>query len=156
MATPTERERVTTSPNDLKTAGSQSFAAQPRDSFLTRGLAAAGIAAVVNLGILGVATLAGASMRVTPPPGSSMQISIMPVLLMSLMPFTVSLLITWLLARHWPRVTSPLAWAGLAFAVVSTASPLLLADDLGARISLALMHLVVGIAWFVAVRRGRA
>lgn len=62
---------------------------------------------------------------------------------------------TSLLARRWDRARSVLAWVGLAFAVVSAPAPLLASDDAATGWSLALMHVVTGIAWFVAVRPQR-
>jgi hypothetical protein len=59
--------------------------------------------------------------------------------------------ITFLLARRWSRATVVMAWVGLAFALVSVPSPILASDAASTGWSLAAMHAVTGVVWFVAV-----
>jgi hypothetical protein len=47
---------------------------------------------------------------------------------------------------------SALAWTGLGLGIVTIATPLMAEADTGARLALAVMHLVTGAAWWYAVR----
>lgn len=130
-------------------------AAKRRD-LLVRGIAAAGVAALVNLGILGAATAARASMIVAQG-GSEIVVGLVPVLVATFAPLTLATLVAWLLAKRWPRTTRILAWVGLAAAAASTIVPLTGSLDAATGIALALMHLVAGASWFAAMvsyRRG--
>ncbi|WP_143143742.1 DUF6069 family protein [Agrococcus sp. Marseille-P2731] len=125
-------------------------------SLLVRGLIAVGIATAVNLVILGAAAAAGASMLVAQD-GSEIAVGLLPVLVATFAPLALATVVAWLLAKRWPRTTTILAWVGLVVAAASIIAPLTGALDTATGIALALMHLVAGASWFVALvvhRRG--
>ncbi|GAA3593199.1 DUF6069 family protein [Agrococcus terreus] len=149
----TASEPVTT-PLDPATTALDPPAARTRPGLLVRGLAAAGIAALVNLAILAVASAAGASMVVAQG-GAEIAVGFLPVAVATLVPLALAVVVAWPLAKRWPRTTPILAWAGLAVAAASTAAPLTGALDTGTGVSLAIMHLVAGASWFAALITSR-
>lgn len=120
------------------------------------GLAAVG-ATVVNLGVLGVAALAGASLELTDR-GAVHAITAGGVIFSSVVPLLVGAALAVLLARWWAPVLRAAQVVGGGLALVSVAGPLLADTDGGTRAALALMHIVVGVAVVVgleSVRRSR-
>ncbi|MFD4421656.1 DUF6069 family protein [Agromyces sp. NPDC058484] len=120
-----------------------------------RVLIAAGAAVVLDLIVLWIASAGGASLIVTPPgaPGS-IQVDAVAVTLTVVVPMVVVGAGVWLLTRRWPAIRLWAAWAGLAFGVLSAALPLTVEADLGTKLALASMHVITGVAWFVALVRG--
>ena len=111
------------------------------------------VAAVVNLAIFAIGSAAGASMIVNT--GSATQlIALLPVIA-TVVPLTIAGVVTWFVARR-VRVFRPVAgWAGAAIALVSTIAPFVMSTDAATGVSLAVMHVVAGVAWFVALMTGR-
>lgn len=66
-------------------------------------------------------------------------------------PLLLAGLAAWLLAHPLPVVRPVARWAGLVVAVLSIASPFVVADDLATALSLAAMHVVAGAAWFTGL-----
>lgn len=115
-----------------------------------RALALAAVAAAaVDLVVYAVGTSTGASMTVE---GTPYTIDAVAVAVASAVPVLIGGVVVLLLARRWPALPGRAAWAGLAFGVVSAASPLLGASDTGTGLTLAAMHVVVGAAWLLALR----
>lgn len=122
----------------------------------TRGLTVRNLAVTIamalamNLVVYGVGSAAGASWVVE---GQTV------TWILVVVATTLSLALGWgattLVARRWARAWTVLAWVGLAFAVVSASAPLVTSDDATTGWSLAMMHVLTGIAWFAAVRPQR-
>lgn len=109
---------------------------------------AAAAAVAVNVVLLLIGRAAGASLVAGAQPVGPVQ-----VIIATLMGFALGTGLLWLVARRRPERARPLAWIGLAVAVVSVIAPLTMAADLATGMTLAGMHLTTGIAWFVAVSR---
>lgn len=112
---------------------------------------ALGAAAVINVADVLIATAAGDAMTVnvsTPPTA----IGIPMVLGATLGPTIIAAIATWLISRPWPTFGRVAPWIGLGIAVLSLPSPFLMASDLPTAFALALMHLVVGTAWFIGAK----
>lgn len=113
-----------------------------------RAVLAGVIAAALNLSVFAIATSAGASMEMTAP--QQMTIAWPAVIGASILPLAVAGVVTWLLARRWPRVRTVFAWLGLAVAVLSSLA-VLSAGDVPTAIALGAMHVLTGAAWAVAL-----
>ena len=111
------------------------------------------LATVVNTVKFLIFQFAGASMRVTTP--QFPEITVFMVILATFIPLIVAGFVVWLFSDKSPKFVTFAAWAGLIFAVVTLVSPLLVAQDLATGICLASSHVVVGVIWFVAIRRSR-
>jgi uncharacterized membrane protein YhhN len=110
-------------------------------------------AAVLNLITYGIGSASGGSMAVNSP---TIQ-SIPPVaaVIATLLPMVVAGLVTWFIARRRPGFRRFAAWAGLAFGILTAASPLASSADIPTGIALGFMHIVVGAAWFTALQPSR-
>ncbi len=109
---------------------------------------------VVNLVALAVARLAGAEMEVLQPGADeATEVGAVPVLISTVAPLLVGTAVL-ALASHWGRTGwSTLAWVGLALGVLSAVAPLAADATAGTRVTLVIFHLVLGVAWFTALRR---
>lgn len=114
------------------------------------------VAAVMNAAVYTIGRGFGGSMIVTSP--NSLEISVLVVLVATIVPLTLAGVATWFIARRRPGIRRWAAWIGAAVAILSAPSPLLVAADPATGIALAVMHVVAGIAWFIALtgRRGVA
>jgi hypothetical protein len=111
-------------------------------------LAAAG-ALVANLIVFAIATASDVSFDVdSPQPLNAIGIAVASVL-----PILLGALVVALVARRRPGFQHFAAWAGLIFALVTVAGSFVASGDLATALTLSAMHVVVGIAWFFAVRR---
>ncbi len=108
-------------------------------------------AAVLNLIAYAVGSLAGASWV-----ANGQSITWIMVILATLFPMAVGGAITYLLSRRWGKATTVMAWIGLAFGIVTLPAPLFAAENAAAGLSLASMHVITGVVWFLAVRPGRS
>ncbi|SDH62184.1 DUF6069 family protein [Agrococcus jejuensis] len=144
---------MSTASEPVAATGTTASTASP--TLLVRGLAAAGIATVVNVVLLLVATAAGAAMAVAMG-GSTMVVGIAPVIVATILPLAIGAVVAWLLARRWPRTTKVLAWVGLVLAVASTFQPLTAATEPTSGVTLAIMHLVAGGSFFAALMARRS
>jgi len=113
-----------------------------------RALIGGATAAVINLVILLIGHAAGASMTMTEPQPATIEWP--AVIAASIAPLAIAGLVTWLAAKRWPRVRGWFAWTGLAVAVLSCAA-LISSPDVATAVSLGAMHIVAGIAWFIAL-----
>lgn len=114
------------------------------------GLAALA-ALVVNLIVYAVASAAGATWL-----ANGQTVAWFMVVLASVIPIAIGAGITVLLARRWTAAPRVMAWVGLAFALVTVPMPFLQSSDSTTSFALASMHVITGVAWFVAVLPRRA
>jgi hypothetical protein len=113
---------------------------------------AAAVALATNVVVLWFATALGVSFQViTPQPVSALAVALMTVLPLALGGTAVVLA-----ARRRPALHRVAPWAGLGLALLSTAGATLAAADAPTATALAVMHFVVGAAWFAGVRRPAA
>jgi hypothetical protein len=113
---------------------------------------AAAVAVATNVVVLWFATALGVTFQViTPRPVTALAVALLTVLPLALGATAVTLL-----DRRRPGTARVAAWAGLAVAVVSTAGSALAAADAPTALALSAMHVVVGVAWFVGLRRPAA
>ena len=111
-------------------------------------------AAIINLAAFLVAGTFGASMIVSSP--QQMQLTAVVVIAATVVPLIGAGLVTWLIARAAPGFRRVAAWVGLALAILSCASPLLVSEDVTTGIALGAMHLIAGVSWYIALMTGRA
>lgn len=107
------------------------------------------VTAAANLIALAIGTTAGASMIERAPEPT--RITAVSVIASSLAPLLVAGAIVWLVARRAPRFRLWAAWIGLAVGLASVPQPFAATRDLASGTTLAVMHLIVGVAWFVAL-----
>lgn len=124
--------------------------AQPRPFSPSRLSIAGASAGVLTLVVYGIGSAGGAAMAVTSP--SPTQIPAVLALFATVSSIAVAGVVTWFVARRRPGFLTIAAWLGLAVAVLSAPSPLLVAEDTATGVSLAAMHVVAGVAWFVGLR----
>jgi len=116
-----------------------------------RNIAIAAVAAVVvDLGIYGVASVAGADWDA----GSPYPIGAAMVAMFSVVPLVLAALVVAAVARTKPGFQRFANWFGLVFAIVTIGGSFASAPQLLTACSLGLMHLVVGSAWFWLSRPG--
>jgi hypothetical protein len=106
------------------------------------------IAAISNLVIFGIGSFAGASWT-----ANGMVVPWYVVLGTSVVPMLVAAGVTALLGLAWKGAAKVMAWIGLIFALLTVPSAFLATPEIGTALALGSMHVVVGIAWFMAVRR---
>lgn len=116
---------------------------------LVRLALVAAAAAAANALVFAIGAAAGASMGIDSPGYS--QITLVMAIFATLMPLLLAGGVTWLIARSRPAFRRIAQWLGLAVALLSIASPFLVAQDIATGVSLAAMHLVAGLGWFFAV-----
>lgn len=116
-----------------------------------RALIAGAATAAINLVLLFIGKAAGAAMTMSNPSSPEpMAIGWIPVVIASIAPLALAGLVTWLLARQWPKVRVWSAWVGFAFGILSIAA-LASSPDWTTALSLGAMHVVAGVAWFLAM-----
>ena len=106
------------------------------------------IAAISNLVIFGIGSVAGSNWQ-----ANGLTIPWFVVLGTSVVPLFVAAGVTALLGLAWKSAAKVMAWIGLIFALVTVPGAFLATPELGTAIALGSMHVVVGIAWYLAVRR---
>jgi len=109
--------------------------------------------ALVNLIVFLIGSSSGASMLVSTP--QTTEIGIPVVLAASVVPLSLAGIATWLIAR---RVPGFRVWAARivgVVAVLSAIAPFVMAVDVATAITLAVMHLIVGGAFLLALLTGR-
>jgi len=112
-------------------------------------LVATGIAAAVNASLFAIGSATGATWDV----GAPAQVGIGMVLGATLAPMLLGGLVTKFAAGKWPRLRSVLSWSGLTFAILSAPGGFISSSDLATGISLGLMHVIVGFAWFFGIKK---
>jgi hypothetical protein len=106
------------------------------------------IAAISNLVIFGIGSVAGSNWQ-----ANGMAVPWFVVLGTSVVPIFVAAGVTALLGLAWKSAAKVMAWIGLIFALLTAPSAFLATSEIGTAIALGSMHVVVGVAWFMAVRR---
>lgn len=115
-------------------------------------LISVGVAVALNLVVLAVLAATGADLSVTVPGGpGTLTIDAVAVIAATAGPLLIAGLIATAVVRRVPSLRRWAAWAGLALALVSVVAPLTLEADAATRAGLAVMHVVAGVAWFVAM-----
>jgi len=107
-------------------------------------------AAYLNVILYFVGQSAGASMKVGVDPVAT--VSFAQVLGYTLAPMLVLGMLVFGVGRLQPGVCKVAQWVGLAMAILSIALSIMSATSAGTAVFLSLMHVVVGAAWFFAVR----
>lgn len=124
---------------------------------LRTGMTSLAVALAANLVILAVARLLGADMTVhRPGAGSPMTIGIGPVTVATVLPVLIATLLLLPLRRRVARAWRPMAYAGLVVGLLSVVLPFTVVAEGDTRTSLAAMHVVTGLVWFVVVGRAAA
>ncbi len=116
-------------------------------------IGATAIATVLNLLIFWVGKSAGAAMTLES--GAYDTITWTMVGSATLVALALGGMVTWIVSPRWPAFFRIALWGGLAVALVSLASPFLVADDIRTAVSLAAMHVVGATAWFFGLRSTR-
>lgn len=132
-------------------------AVRRRPAWWQVAILAAAAAAVVDLAILGVGTAADATF-VVDDGGKPHEVVAGDVAFMSAVPLLVAFAAVALVARWWPPVVRVAQVVGGGIALFSALGPLNADTDGGTGVSLALMHVVVGVALVAgleAIRRRR-
>lgn len=114
---------------------------------LVRILIAIAVSIVLNLGILWIGTSLGAPMLMMAP----QPIDAITVIGFTTVQMLIPGIIVWLLAKRW-NIRRFMAWAGLAFALLTIGASFAAAQDTSTAITLGAMHVVAGIAWLVALQ----
>ena len=115
--------------------------------------------AQVIIAAFGAAVLCGFVFFVSEAAGASMRFSgelfqnldFIHILRFTAPPILILGLLTFVIGRAAPRFCRIAQWLGVAVAVVSIIVPILFAEDVLSGIALALMHLIVGASWYLAV-----
>lgn len=114
------------------------------------GLATAA-ALALNLVVLWLGPLAGASMDV----GQPAPVGVAQVVLFSVVPLVLASAVLALIARRRPGFRPFAALAGLAFAVLTCLGSFAAATDTATGLTLSTMHVVCGAAWLWVAHPGR-
>lgn len=115
-----------------------------------RLLAVALVAAVANLISYALGSMAGATWTTSAPEA----IDPITIAVFTVAPLLLAGVVVRFASRRRPGVVNAAAWAGLAFGFLGTPMPFLASSDVVTAVSLASMHVIAGIAWFVALKPG--
>lgn len=122
---------------------------------LNIGLTAAIGAVAGNLLVLLGGRLAGADMSVLQPGASEpLELGVAVVALMTALPLTLGTAALALATRWGRRGWTILGWLGLAVGLLTTVSPFTVEASTATAVTLAFMHVMPGVVWFLLVRRG--
>ncbi len=124
----------------------------PPGAAVRPGVVALVTAIVVNIVIVVISRATGARLVVTQG-GAETEIGVPAVMALTVGSLVVGTVVLALAGRWGAHAWNLLAWAGLGIGVISAALPLLSDADTSTRLTLAMMHVVVGFAWQLAVRR---
>jgi len=119
------------------------------------GLVGAAAAAMVNLLVLVIGRLAGVDFSLVTNGGPT-QVSVTAVLLMTLVTFALGTALAVLLARGGAHRLRWAQLAGAAFAVLTAGAPLSFTGGSTTGVLLALMHLVTGASYVLALQAVRS
>lgn len=111
-------------------------------------LVATGGALVANALVFAIANAAGASWDV----GQPFKVGIAMVLAATAVPMLLGGFVAKLAAAKWSKALSIFAWGVLIFTIVGAPSGWAASGETATGIALGLMHVVVGIAWFLALK----
>jgi hypothetical protein len=118
---------------------------------LKRYFVVVAIAAAANVILYFIGSAIGAAMSVTMSGGQD--IGWPEAIIATAVPLALAGTIVWLLTRRWPRLLPFARVAGLVLAAASAAIPFFVAVDTASAVTLAAMHLVAGLAWFLGTAR---
>ncbi len=124
----------------------------PAASAVRPGLVALVTAVVVNIVITLIGRGTGDRLEVTQA-GATQEVGIPVVMATTIGPLVVATVALALASRWGPRGWNAVAWTGLAIGILTTVLPLLADASTTTRLTLAVMHVAVGLSWFLAVRR---
>lgn len=114
---------------------------------------AIGATVLLNLAILAIGALAGAELEVAQSTGKEpQQIGPAIVAITSIGPLLLGGLVLWLVGRRGRRSWLAVGRLGLALGVVTVVMPVSAVATTGTTLTLAAMHVVTGLVWFVLVR----
>ncbi|SDI09105.1 hypothetical protein SAMN05192558_101670 [Actinokineospora alba] len=132
--------------------------AAPRSQTVRGALNIGGLATIAaglgNLLALVIGRLAGADMSVLQPGATeAIEIGVVIVALGTVVPFALGTATLALTTRWGRRGWTAVAWLGLAVGLLTTVSPFTVEASTSTSATLAAMHVVSGVVWFVLVRR---
>ncbi|GAB7193065.1 hypothetical protein NUM3379_37740 [Kineococcus sp. NUM-3379] len=120
-----------------------------------RGLVpTAALAVTANLIALVAGRFAGADMVVRQPGAAAQTIGVVHVVVATLVGLAAGALLLLVLRNRGPRAWTALAIAGLVVGLATTPAPFSTAAGTGTQVTLAAMHVLAGLVWFLRVRRG--
>ena len=105
------------------------------------------IGAVANLAVFDAGSLAGATWI-----ANGQTLGWYMVVFASLFPLFVAALVTALLAKKWSHAITVFSWVGLVFGVITAPTTFFATADTVSAVSLAFMHVIAGVTWFVGIR----
>lgn len=121
------------------------------------GMISLGVALAANLVVLGVARLADADMVVRRDASSlPMTVGVGLVVVTTVLPCLLATLLLLPLRRWGARAWRAMAFVGLAIGILTVPLPLSMVSEGGTRASLASMHVLTGLIWFVVISRAAA
>ncbi|MBR7742520.1 hypothetical protein KC207_04360 [Phycicoccus sp. BSK3Z-2] len=116
---------------------------------------AAVVALVANIVLQTIARIAGVETVVVPPGAAAVTVAPVSVVTMTVVPLVVGGAVLLVASRISAAAVTALPWIGVVLGVGTALMPLSMGGDLAGRLVLAAMHVVVGVAWFVSVRRSQ-
>ena len=111
---------------------------------------ATAVAVALNLAVFLIGDLAGATWAI----GEPYPVGVVMVVAATAVPMALAGVVVWFAARRRPALQRVAAWVGLAVALVTVPRAFMAAVDGTTAVSLALMHVVAGAAWVLALRPG--
>lgn len=136
----------------------QRDAGVPAPILLRSGLIAAFAALFANLLVYAIATRSGAGLGVHSG-GAFVVLSPAVIGVMSVVPVLLGAALTMMVGRRSSGAVAVLGLVGLGIGVVTTVLPLIMGLGAAAKASLALMHMLTGLIWWIVIggtaRRGR-
>ena len=124
----------------------------PAGAAVRPGVVALVTAVVVNVLIVVVGRATGADLTVTQR-GVATVVGFPAVIALTVVPLVIGTVVLALVGRWGAHAWNLLGWAGLGIGVLTAALPLLSDADVPTRLTLAVMHVAVGLSWLLAVRR---
>lgn len=111
------------------------------------------VSLVLNLVTWFIARAAGVDFVTQVEGRMPLEVTSVPIVVMTVVPVLLGGILLLILGR-WLRAWNILAIVGLGVGVLSVIAPFTVQASTGTSVSLAIMHLVVGGVWFLALRRG--
>jgi hypothetical protein len=127
--------------NDISAASKDALYVRP-----LRILVATAVALILNLSALWIGAAIGASLITSAPE----PINAISVTVATVAPLLLMGAVVWGLTRRYP-LRRLAGWVGLIFALVSSIGSFAFSVDTATALTLAAMHFVTGLAWFIAL-----
>ncbi|WP_313810479.1 DUF6069 family protein [Glutamicibacter sp.] len=96
-----------------------------------------------------IAEAAGASMQFSG--GAFANLDFIHIIRFTVFPFAILGFLTYVIGKSHPGICRVAQWVGVAVVAVSMVAQFFFAEDLGSAIAVAIMHVIVGVSWFIAV-----